>query len=55
VAANTRGIQLVGELIMEFGLNVVQAYMSHIQSNAEVAVREMLKDFSLQQVSVLLG
>ncbi|GAX85880.1 hypothetical protein CEUSTIGMA_g13296.t1 [Chlamydomonas eustigma] len=49
VAANTRGIQLVGDLIEEYGLNVVQAYMGHIQRNAELAVRDMLKDFSLQQ------
>ena len=31
VAANTRGIQLVGELITEYGLPVVTAYMRHIQ------------------------
>jgi 5-oxoprolinase (ATP-hydrolysing) len=43
VAANQRGIQLVNELINECGLEVVLAYMDHIQANAEVAVREMLK------------
>lgn len=43
VAANQKGIQLVGELIHQYGLNVVQAYMGHIQTNAEVAVRDMLK------------
>lgn len=43
VAANQRGIQLVNELITECGLDVVLAYMDHIQANAEVAVREMLK------------
>jgi hypothetical protein len=31
VAANTRGIQLVGDLISEHGLAKVQAYMAHIQ------------------------
>ena len=31
VAANQRGIQLVTELIDAYGLDVVQAYMSHIQ------------------------
>ena len=31
VAANTRGIQLVGELIAEYGLGVVTAFMRHIQ------------------------
>jgi 5-oxoprolinase (ATP-hydrolysing) len=42
VAANHRGIVLVNELIDECGLDVVVAYMQHIQQNAEVAVREML-------------
>jgi len=43
IAANQKGIQLVSELIDQYGLDVVQAYMGHIQENAEVAVREMLK------------
>uniref|UniRef100_A0A9J7YDM8 5-oxoprolinase, ATP-hydrolysing n=1 Tax=Cyprinus carpio carpio TaxID=630221 RepID=A0A9J7YDM8_CYPCA len=46
VAANQRGCQLVGELIASYGLEVVQAYMGYIQSNAELAVRDMLKDFA---------
>lgn len=44
MAASQKGIQLVGELIEQYGLNVVQAYMKHIQTNAEVAVRDMLKE-----------
>lgn len=44
VAASQKGIQLVGELIEQYGLQVVQAYMKHIQTNAEVAVRDMLKE-----------
>lgn len=31
MAANTKGIALVKELIAEYGLEVVQAYMKHIQ------------------------
>ncbi|XP_072524072.1 5-oxoprolinase [Salminus brasiliensis] len=46
VAANQRGSQLVGELIDCYGLDVVQAYMGYIQSNAELAVRDMLKEFA---------
>uniref|UniRef100_A0A671QNY0 5-oxoprolinase-like n=1 Tax=Sinocyclocheilus anshuiensis TaxID=1608454 RepID=A0A671QNY0_9TELE len=46
VAANQRGCQLVGELIASYGLEVVQAYMGYIQVNAELAVRDMLKDFA---------
>ncbi|XP_035133381.1 5-oxoprolinase isoform X2 [Callithrix jacchus] len=45
VAANQKGIQLVGELIGQYGLDVVQAYMGHIQVNAELAVRDMLRAF----------
>ena len=43
VAANRKGIQLVCELIEEYSLEVVQAYMTHIQTSAELAVRELLK------------
>ncbi|XP_044860743.1 5-oxoprolinase [Mauremys mutica] len=46
VAANQKGIQLVSELIGLYGLEVVQTYMAHIQANAEVAVRDMLKGFA---------
>lgn len=43
VAANQRGISLIKELIEQYGLETVQAYMTYVQSNAEEAVREMLK------------
>ncbi|XP_006341047.1 5-oxoprolinase [Solanum tuberosum] len=43
VAANQRGITLINELIEQYGLETVQAYMNHVQANAEEAVREMLK------------
>ncbi|XP_017466157.1 PREDICTED: 5-oxoprolinase [Rhagoletis zephyria] len=46
IAANHKGIQLVSELIDSYGLDVVQAYMSYIQQNAEVAVRDMLKEIA---------
>lgn len=46
VAANQKGIKSVGELIDGYGLNVVQAYMNYIQQNAEVAVRDMLKEIA---------
>ncbi|CAG9131512.1 unnamed protein product [Plutella xylostella] len=50
VAANQKGIQLVGELIEQYGLDVVQAYMSHIQKNAEVAIRDMLKQIAKKAI-----
>ncbi|KAJ2764960.1 hypothetical protein IWQ57_004970, partial [Coemansia nantahalensis] len=42
VAANHRGIALVHQLCAEYGLDVVQAYMVHIQQTAEAAVRALL-------------
>lgn len=44
IAANQKGINLVRELIDTYGLDVVQAYMGHIQENAELAVQEMLRE-----------
>ncbi|KAJ8276881.1 hypothetical protein GJAV_G00068950 [Gymnothorax javanicus] len=44
VAANQKGRQLVEEMIDKYGLDVVQAYMGYIQKNAEMAVRDMLKE-----------
>ena len=35
VAANNRGIQLVGALIKEYGLDVVHAYMTFIQARTQ--------------------
>ncbi|XP_076046275.1 5-oxoprolinase isoform X2 [Oratosquilla oratoria] len=43
VAANQKGIVLVNELIDYYGLDVVQAYMNHIQESAEMAVKDLLK------------
>ncbi|KAJ3168792.1 hypothetical protein HK101_011585 [Irineochytrium annulatum] len=45
VAANHRGITLVQGLIEEYSLEVVQAYMNHIQKNAEIAVRNLLINY----------
>jgi 5-oxoprolinase (ATP-hydrolysing) len=47
VAANTRGIQLVRELVKEYGLTVVLSYMLHVRDSAEQSVRAMLRNFSL--------
>jgi 5-oxoprolinase (ATP-hydrolysing) len=42
IAANRRGVDEVDAMIDQFGLNVVQAYMRHVQDNAERAVREVI-------------
>ncbi|KAG0427316.1 hypothetical protein HPB47_025621, partial [Ixodes persulcatus] len=43
VVAYRTGIQLVRELIDHYGLAAVQAYMGHVQRNAELAVRDLLR------------
>jgi len=43
IAANTRGIALVQNLIDEYSLETVQLYMYAIQTTAELAVRNLLK------------
>jgi 5-oxoprolinase (ATP-hydrolysing) len=43
VAANTKGIQLMQQLISEYGLSVICAYMQHVQDNCESAVRNLLR------------
>ncbi|MGV0627657.1 hydantoinase B/oxoprolinase family protein [Mycolicibacter minnesotensis] len=42
VAANRKGIDEIHAMIAHFGLDVVQAYMRHVQDNAEEAVRRVI-------------
>ncbi len=42
IAANATGVQELGNMVQHFGLEVVQAYMQHVQDNAEAAVRQLL-------------
>ena len=49
IAANNRGIQLLSNLIDEYSLVYVQAYMIFIQRNAESSVKQMLRELSLKQ------
>lgn len=42
IAANLTGISEVHQMIDTFGLEVVQAYMKHVQSNAEASVRRVI-------------
>ncbi len=46
VAADQKGIELVLEMVDHYGLDVVQAYMGHVQDAAEAAVRSRLKELS---------
>jgi 5-oxoprolinase (ATP-hydrolysing) len=47
IAANEKGIQELRKMVNQFGLDVVNAYMGHVQDNAEENVRrviDVLKD-----------
>jgi 5-oxoprolinase (ATP-hydrolysing) len=42
VAANQKGVDELRKMVAHFGLEVVQAYMDHVQDNAEEAVRRVI-------------
>jgi 5-oxoprolinase (ATP-hydrolysing) len=42
VAANQKGVEELRKMVASFGLGVVQAYMGHVQDNAEEAVRRVI-------------
>ncbi|MGY6633744.1 MAG: hydantoinase B/oxoprolinase family protein [Alkalilacustris sp.] len=42
IAANARGIAELRRMVADFGLEVVQAYMGHVQDNAAEEVRRLL-------------
>ncbi len=42
LAANEKGVQELRKIVDNFGLDVVLAYMSHVQNNAEEQVRQVL-------------
>jgi len=42
IAANERGVAELNKMIRHFGLDVVRAYMGHVQDNADESVRRVL-------------
>jgi 5-oxoprolinase (ATP-hydrolysing) len=42
IAANEKGVQELTRMVDQFSLNVVQAYMRHVQDNAEESVRRVI-------------
>jgi 5-oxoprolinase (ATP-hydrolysing) len=42
IAANEKGVQELRRMVEQFGLDVVQAYMKHVQDNAEESVRRVI-------------
>lgn len=60
IAANEKGIQELRKMVTHFGLDVVQAYMGHVQDNAEESVRRVISalkdsacDYPTDQGSVI--
>ena len=42
IAANEKGVQELRRMVEQFGLDVVNAYMQHVQNNAEESVRRAI-------------
>ncbi len=42
IAANEKGVQELRKMVEQFGLDMVQAYMRHVQDNAEESVRRVI-------------
>ncbi len=42
IAANEKGVQELKKMVKQFGLDVVRAYMGHVQDNAEESVRRVI-------------
>jgi len=43
IAANEKGVQELHKMVALFGLNVVHAYMKHVQDNADESVRRVIE------------
>ena len=43
IAANEKGVQELRRMVGQFGLDMVQAYMRHVQDNAEESVRRVIE------------
>ena len=48
IAANEKGVQELRKMVDHFGLDVVQAYMRHVQDNAEESVRRVIQSIGVR-------
>jgi 5-oxoprolinase (ATP-hydrolysing) len=46
IAANEKGVHELRKMVVHFGLDVVEAYMGHVQDNAEESVRRVIARLS---------
>ncbi|AKB21860.1 hydantoinase B/oxoprolinase family protein [Methanosarcina sp. WH1] len=54
VAANEKGLQELRRMVEEFSLETVEAYMNHVQDNAEEAVRRVIDRLSNGEFTYML-
>jgi 5-oxoprolinase (ATP-hydrolysing) len=54
IAANEKGVQELRKMVDQFGLDVVQAYMRHVQDNAEESVRRVITKLKDGSFTLLL-
>jgi len=54
IAANEKGVQELNRMVEQFGLPVVQAYMRHVQDNAEESVRRVITKLKDGSFTLLL-
>ena len=52
IAANEKGVQELAKMVDEFGLDVVRAYMGHVQDNAAESVRRVIEALHDSEFSV---
>ncbi|MGI0491493.1 hydantoinase B/oxoprolinase family protein [Alkalinema pantanalense CENA528] len=54
IAANERGVQELRRMVEHYGLTTVQAYMQHVQNNAEAAVRRVIEQLQDGEFSYVM-
>ena len=54
IAANEKGVQELRKMVATYGLAVVQAYMAHVQDNAEESVRRVITQLKNGQFTLPL-
>jgi 5-oxoprolinase (ATP-hydrolysing) len=51
-AANVKGVEELGKMVAQYGLDVVQAYMGHVQDNAAASVARVIEELEPSSFAV---
>jgi 5-oxoprolinase (ATP-hydrolysing) len=51
-AANAKGVEELGKMVAQYGLDVVQAYMGHVQDNAAASVARVIEQLEPSRFAV---